>query len=223
LQKTVSQDSAFKQNQISQLESGVKLIQQNLEMVKQSLENLTIKAPVDGQLTSLNAEIGDNKQKGQTIGQIDVQAGYKVTANIDEHYISRISKGLRATFSFDEVTYKLHIINVLPQVINGQFKIELAFEGDLPKGIKQGQSLQIRLTLSEKNKALVVKNGGFYAKTGGSWIFVVKKGEALKRSVKLGRQSPDYIEVTDGLQPGDVVISSAYETFGNAEDLVLKN
>jgi len=223
LQETVHQDSAFKEYQIQQLESSTNLIRQNLDMVKQSLDNLTIKAPVAGQLTALTAEIGDNKNKGQNIGQIDVQAGFKIQANVDEHYISRISKGLKASFNFDDKTYGVVISKVLPQVTNGQFKIEMAFENTVPQGIKQGQTLQIKLNLSKKNKSLVVKNGSFYTKTGGNWIYVVESRKAVKRKIVLGRQNPDYFEVSEGLKAGDIVITSSYETFGTVDELVLQN
>ncbi len=223
LENSLLKDSIFKISQISQLESSIKLIQQNLEMVKQSLDNLTIKAPVSGQITSLNAEIGDNKQKGQNLGEIDVQEGFKVTANVDEHYINRITKGLTAIFTFDDKEYKAVINKVLPQVTNGQFKIEMAFEGNIPSGIKQGQTIQMRLSLSKKEKTLMVKNGSFYSKTGGSWIYVLKNNEAIKRNIKLGRQNPDYYEVTGGLNEGDIVLISSYETYGNVDELILKN
>jgi len=223
LENSLMKDSIFKISQISQLESSIKLIQQNLEMVKQSLDNLTIKAPVSGQITSLNAEIGDNKQKGQNLGEIDVQEGFKVTANVDEHYINRITKGLTAIFTFDDKEYKAVINKVLPQVTNGQFKIEMAFEGNIPSGIKQGQTIQMRLSLSKKEKTLMVKNGSFYSKTGGSWIYVLKNNEAIKRNIKLGRQNPDYYEVTGGLNEGDIVLISSYENYGNVDELILKN
>ncbi len=223
LENSLMKDSIFKISQISQLESSIKLIQQNLEMVKQSLDNLTIKAPVSGQITSLNAEIGDNKQKGQNLGEIDVQEGFKITANVDEHYINRITKGLTAVFSFDDKEYKAIINKVLPQVTNGQFKIEMTFDGNIPTGIRQGQTMQMRLNLSKKEKTLIVKNGSFYSKTGGNWIYVLRNGKAQKKEIKLGRQNPDYFEVTEGLQEGDVVLISSYENYGNVDELILKN
>jgi HlyD family secretion protein len=223
LAETVKKDSIFKEFQNEQLGSSVNLIQRNLEMVKQSLENLTVKAPISGQLTALNAEIGENKVKGVNLGQIDVLEGFKVRAGVDEHYISRVVIGQKGNFSFDGKTYSLVIKKILPQVNNGQFQVDMQFEEETPAGIKQGQTLQIKLALGDINKAVLVERGGFYQKTGGNWIYVIQDKTAFKREVSLGRQNPDYYEVLRGLKEGEVVITSSYDVFGEADELVINN
>lgn len=221
--ETVSKDSVFKNIQTVQLESSSGLIQRNLDMVKSGLENLIIKAPISGQLTSLNAEIGETKTKGQNIGQLDMMEGFKVTAGVDEHYISRVVTGQKGEFVLDGKSYTVQVKTVLPQVQNGQFQVEMIFPGELPKNIRPGQTLQIKLSLSDRNTALLLPKGSFYQKTGGNWIYVVSGNTAVKRDIQLGRQNPSYYEVLGGLQPGEAVIVSGYELFGDAEVLELKD
>ena len=219
LKQSVYKDSVNNNYQIQQLNFSSDLIQKNLELVKQNMDNLVIKAPVSGQLTTLNAEIGENKTKGESLGQVDVMEGFKVNAKIDEHYISRISPGLKGEFDLNGSSYSLTVKKVYPQVKDGQFQVDLEFEKNVPKDIKQGQSLQVRLTLGEATQAVLVNKGGFFQKTGGNWIFVIINNKAVKRNIKLGRQNPDYYEVIEGLTPGEKVITSNYEVFGDAEEL----
>lgn len=220
--ETVRKDSVFKNMQVNQLESSSGLIQRNLDMVKSSLDNLVIKAPITGQLTSLNAEIGETKSKGQNIGQVDMMEGFKLTAGVDEHYISRVAKGQKGTFMLDGKEYTVEVKTVFPQVQNGQFQVELLFPGEVPGNIRPGQTLQVRLSLSDKNTALLLPKGSFYQKTGGNWVYVVSNSTAVKREIKLGRQNPEYYEVLEGLQPGEAVVISSYELFGDADVLELK-
>jgi HlyD family secretion protein len=223
LVETVAKDSVFKNIQTFQLESSSGLIQRNLDLVKSSLENLIIKAPISGQLTSLNAEIGETKAKGENIGQLDMAEGFKVTAGVDEHYISRVVTGQKGDFMLDGKSYNVQVKTVLPKVTNGQFQVELLFTGEIPKDIRPGQTLQIKLSLSDRNTALLLPKGSFYQKTGGNWIYVVSGNTAVKREIQLGRQNPGYYEVLGGLQPGEAVIISSYELFGDADMLDIKD
>ncbi len=218
------QDSVSKKIQLAQIEESIKRLQTNLELIRENIDNLTVKAPIDGQLTSLNAETGQSKSPGDQIGQIDALDGYKVRAEIDEFYIARVSKGLRATVDIDGNEYRLIIKKVFPEVKNGKFEVDMDFDGKVPDGIRRGQTLQIRLQLSDRTKALLLARGGFYQKTGGQWVFVLNKAgsEAIKRNINLGRQNPDYFEVLNGLKPGDKVVTSSYDNFGDADKLIIK-
>ena len=217
-------DSVTKQTQLSQIEESIKRLQMNLELIRENIENLTVKAPIDGQLTALDAETGQSKSPGDRLGQIDAMDGFKVRADIDEYYIARVVKGLHATAEIDGSDYQLVVLKVFPQVKDGKFQVDMEFNGKVPDGIRRGQTLQIRLQLSERTKALLLSRGGFYQKTGGQWVYVVDKSgnTAVKRSISLGRQNPDYFEVLNGLKPGDKVVTSSYDNFGDVQKLVLK-
>jgi len=218
------QDSILRLTQLAQLEGSIARLQDNLDMTKQNLENLIIKAPISGQLTSLNAEIGESKSPGQRIGQIDVLDNFKVQASIDEFYIARINPGQTGEFDLSGTTYGLKITKVYPEVTNGRFDVDMLFVGTPPVGVRRGQTLQVRLELGDLTEAVLLPRGGFYQKTGGQWVYVVdKSGDfAVKRSIKLGRQNPQMFEVLDGLQPGEDVITSSYDNFGDIDRLVLK-
>ena len=219
------QDSVLRLNQLAQLEGSIARLQENLTMTKQNLDNLIIKAPISGQLTSLNAEIGESKSPGQRIGQIDVLDSVKVRASIDEFYIARINPGQTGEFDLTGSTYGLKISKVYPEVTSGRFDVDMAFTGAIPGGIRRGQTLQIRLELGELEEAVLLPRGGFYQKTGGQWVYVVDKSGkfAVKRNVKLGRQNPQMFEVLDGLEQGEQVITSSYDNFGDIDRLVLKH
>ncbi len=222
--ETFRKDSLFRTQQIDQLEKSVSTLQENLNITKKQLEDLTVKAPIKGQLTSLNAEIGQSIAPGANVGEIDVVDSFKVRVAIDEHYIARISPGQTGEFSFADHDYKLIIKKVYPEVKNGQFEVDMHFVGDVPKGIRRGQSLQIRLELGELSQALTIDRGGFYQTTGGQWIFVVDpSGDfASKREIKLGRQNSQEFEVLEGLKKGEKVITSSYDTYGDIDKLILK-
>ena len=223
-QETLRNDSASGKLQISQMGQSYSRMQNALGLMRRKVGDLIVRAPVDGQLTSLDAEVGQSKNKGQTLGQLDVLSGYKVRADIDEHYISRIFAGLTGTFDFAGKSYKLKIKKVFTQVSNGRFQVDMEFVGDVPQGIRRGQTLQIRLALSDETQAILLAKGGFYQKTGGNWIFIVSESgkTAYKTDIQLGRQSPDYYEVLSGLKPGDKVVTSSYENYGDMQELVLK-
>jgi HlyD family secretion protein len=217
-------DSINAVTQIAQLESTIRRTNRNLEMFKENLKNLYVKAPVAGQLSSINVEVGESISTGQRLGQIDDLNGFKVRAAIDQHYISRIYTDLKGQFDFGGKTYDLKITKIYPEVQDGRFQADLEFEGTAPAGIRRGQTLQIKLQLSDAVQATLVPRGGFFQSTGGNWIFVVDlSGEfATRRSIRLGRQNPGYYEVTEGLQPGEKVLVSSYESYGDIQKLVLK-
>lgn len=221
----LSQDSTSTQQQLQQARQLFEGSQNALKVMQQKVQDLIVRAPIDGQLTSLDAEVGQSKNKGERLGQIDVLDGYKVRVDIDEHYISRIFPGLTGEFDFNNKTYQLKIKKVYSQVTNGKFQVDMELSGDVPQGIRRGQSLQIRLALSDETTALLVPKGGFYQQTGGNWIFKLSKDgkTAYKVDIQLGRQNPDYYEVLEGLKPGDKVITSSYENFGDMKELILKN
>ncbi|MBK8608882.1 MAG: HlyD family efflux transporter periplasmic adaptor subunit [Chitinophagaceae bacterium] len=199
-------------------------MQNTLELMRKKVGDLIVRAPIDGQLTSMDVEIGQSKNKGERLGQIDVTDGFKVRVDIDEHYISRIFNGLIGECSVAGKNYKLGIKKVFTQVTNGRFQVDMEFTDSIPQGIRRGQTLQIRLALSDETTALLLPKGGFYQQTGGNWIFkVAENGNlAYKIDIQLGRQNPDYYEVMQGLKPGDKVVTSSYENYGNMQELILK-
>lgn len=218
------QDSLAVKQEADQASSSYGRTQNALQLMRKKVGDLIVRAPVDGQLTSLDAEIGQSKNKGERLGQLDVLSGFKVRADIDEHYISRIYTGLTASFDFAGKTYKLIIKKVFTQVTNGRFQVDMEFEKETPTGIRRGQTLQVRVALSDEKQAIMVAKGGFFQKTGGSWIFKVSEGGgmAYRVEIQLGNQNPDYYEVLKGLKPGDKVVTSSYENFGDMQELVLK-
>jgi HlyD family secretion protein len=222
--RILAQDSISVKQGLEQMQQTYNHMSRTLELMKKKVEDLTVRAPVDGQLTSLDVEIGQSKNKGERLGQIDVMSGFKITANIDEHYISRIFTGLKGEFVFNNKTYVLVIKKVHTQVISGQFQVDLAFVKETPEGIRRGQTIQLRLALSDETQAVLLPKGSFYQATSGNWIFKINESGtmAYRVEIKLGRQNPDYFEVTEGLQPGDRVIISNYESYGNTRELVLK-
>lgn len=220
----IQKDSMLRGQQVGQVESSISLVDRNLDAIQRNLGNLVIKAPIAGQLSSVRVEIGETVNQGQNLGQIDVLSGYKVRAQIDEHYIARIETGLRGTFPFSGNTYDVIIRKVYPEVLaNGTFEVDMDFVGEVPDEIKRGQNLQIRLALSEASQALMVSKGGFYQHTGGNWAYVVDqdKGIAVKRDIRIGRQSDRYYEVLEGLDEGESVITSGYNSFNDIDILVL--
>lgn len=223
-QQILLQDSVSRSQQGAQDKRSYQGSQEALNMMRQKVNDLIVKSPIDGQLTSLDAEIGQNKRQGDRLGQIDVLSGFKVRVDIDEHYISRIYSGLKGDFTFAYKLYKLKITKVFTQVVNGRFQVDMQFEGTVPKGIRRGQTLQIRLTLSDEKQVIRLPRGGFFQQTGGNWIFKVSADgkTAYKTDIQLGSQNPDYYEVLQGLKPGDKVVTSNYENYGNMQELVIK-
>lgn len=219
------QDSVLREIQVSNLEASVERMQTNLAAVRAKLEQLTLKAPVEGQLTSLVAEVGESKLRGQRLGQIDDLGGFKLRAAVDEYYISRISSGQQGEVKIGDTTYALAITKVYPEVRNGRFEIDLEFQGDEPYGIRRGQTLQVRLALGDLGEALMLARGAFYNKTGGNWVYVVdgSGSQAVKRDIRIGRQNPQVYEILEGLQPGDSVVTSSYDNLGDFDRLVFSD
>ena len=222
LKANIRNDSLFRRSQEGQIDASLELIDDNLAFLRRSLENLTVRAPIDGQLSGLRAELGQTIAQGVRIAQIDVRDAYKVRARIGEHYVARVGEGLSGTFSFAGGDHQLTVAKVYPEVSNGEFEADLLFTGEAPDGIRRGQSLQVRLQLSEDMQAVMVPRGAWFQDTGGSWVYVLKDGVAVKRDVELGRQNPDHYEVRSGLQPGDTILTSRYEAFNNAEEVLLE-
>lgn len=223
-QQILRQDSVSTQQSLKQSQQTYDRTRAALELMRQKVGDLIVRAPVDGQLTSFDAEIGQSKNPGERLGQIDVLSGFKVRADIDEHYITRIYPDLEGEFTLAGKSYKLRIKKVYTQVTNGRFQVDMEFTDDVPEGIRRGQTLQIRLALSDETKALLVPKGGFYQQTGGNWIFKLDKDgkSAYRVDIQLGRQNPDYYEVIQGLEPGDQVITSSYETYEKVQELMIK-
>jgi len=217
------QDSLFQADQINQLEVGIDRMKENLEMIKMQMENLTIKAPIKGQLTALNAEIGQSINRGQNLGRIDNVDEYKIRVQIDEHYLSKITTGLLGEFPFADKTYKVEIKTVFVQVTNGRFEVDMNFVDEVPTGIRRGQTVRIKLQLGDLSDAITVARGGFYQSTGGQWIFVLDESgsSATRRQMSLGRQKTMVFEVLDGLKEGEKVITSSYDNYGDVEKLIL--
>ena len=217
------QDERIRSAQIAQLEDSVTQLNKNLQFARKNLENLIVRAPVDGQLTSLNAELGESKARGVRLGQVDLVDSYKVTARIDEFYLGRVIAGQQATFKLTNKDYPLSLSKVYSQVATGQFEVDFAFSGDIPANLRRGQSLQIDLSLGESNQALLIPNGGFFQDTGGRWLFVVDQATqtAQRREVQLGRRNTQVVEVLSGLEQGEYVISSSYGAFAKMNTLSL--
>lgn len=221
--ESYKQDSLFRIEQIQQLEKSVEQMQNNLNLIKAQLENLTVKAPIKGQISALTAEIGESISPGENLGQIDVIDSFKVRAAIDEHYIARVIIGQRGEFTFAGKTYPVEIKNVYPQVTNGRFEVDMHFLGQQPDGIRRGQTLHIKLNLSDEKQALILSRGGFFQSTGGQWAYVVDASGAYaeKREIKLGQQNSQVFEVLSGLKRGEKVVTSSYDNYGDIEKLIL--
>ncbi|MBN2461301.1 MAG: efflux RND transporter periplasmic adaptor subunit [Candidatus Cloacimonetes bacterium] len=218
------QDSLFRKVQIEQLEDSVQRMQDNLGIVRNKLEHLNVKAPISGELASVNAEIGQAISTGTRLGQINDLTSFKIIADIDEHYISRIKKNLLGEFEFANKTYKLKVTKIYTVVRNGRFSVDMVFTEDIPSNMRIGQTFRVKLELGDPKEAILIPKGGFYQTTGGQWIFVVNEAgdTAVKRNIRLGSMNPKYYEVLEGLEPGEKVIISSYDNFGNVDKLILK-
>ena len=222
--QSYSLDSLSREGQIKQLEATVKQFQKNMKLIEDQFSNLTVRAPINGQLTALNADIGKSISPGQNIGQIDDTTASKVRVDIDEHYIARVHEGQTGEWMFDNHLYKLKVKKVYVQVANGRFQADMIFIGDAPQGIRRGQTVHIKLELGGLTNAILIEAGGFYSTTGGQWIFVVDNSGtfAVRRQIKIGRQNLQYYEVLEGLRAGEKVVTSSYDNFGDIEKLILQ-
>jgi len=215
-------DSLDRIRQLREINALEKRMTQNLEGVGRILDNLVIRAPIDGQLSRPQLDAGQNVNPGQRLGQVDIVGSYKVKVPIDELYLPRITTGLHATTTFNNKEYELEIMYIYPTIINGRFDVDMNFVGEIPPGIRRGQSLRLRIELGQSSEELLLPVGGFYKDTGGNWVFVLDgENKAVRRDVKLGRKNTENFEVLEGLKPGDKVITSSYENFGDNQVLLL--
>jgi len=218
------QDSLARSSQIRRIDQSQQRMMQSLEGVGKILENLQIKSPINGQLATPDLEIGQSINPGERIGWVDVLDSFKVRVRIDELYLPRTEPGLKGTFTLAQKNYELVITKIYPTITEGRFEVDMEFTGEQPEGIKRGQSVRIRLELGNSAQALLLPVGGFYKDTGGNWVYVLEDdgARAVRKEIRLGRKNPEYFEVTDGLEPGDQVITSSYDHFGDNEVLLLK-
>lgn len=223
LKESIQQDSVFRIVQIEQLNDSVKRLQQNLKMIREKLDGLTIIAPADGQLTSLKADIGEAKNTGERLGVLNMINNYKIEADINEYYLDKINTGLQAKAELENKSYPITLSKIRPEVQNGIFKVEFILNESI-KDLTIGQTFIIRLELGETQQCMIIPKGTFIQYTGGQWIFVMDKNgkQAQRRAIKIGRQNPDYFEITSGLKNGEKVILNGYENYGKAEILKIR-
>ena len=216
------QDSLYRGTQIDRMEESLDNMLLNMQMIRRRKSNLIVKAPIDGELGLLDVVLGQSIAAGTKIGQINSVGTYKVEAQIDEHYIDRVVDGLEATFERQGETYSTLIRKVYPEVRDGKFKADFKFDGEQPDNIRSGQTYYLNLQLGQPEEAVIIPRGTFYQKTGGKWIYVVNKEgtKAVKREIRIGRQNPQYYEVLEGLEPGEKVITSGYDNYGDSDVLV---
>lgn len=222
--RSYRQDSLSQASRLRQQERSLQRQRQGFQTMQEDLQNLTVRAPVSGRLTSLDAEVGQIRSAGASFGQIDDTTGYKIRAQVDEFYIERVREGQAATTQpVGGTRYDLRVRRVYPEVENGNFRVDLAFTGAAPQGLRRGQTVRLRLELGQPEQSLLIERGGFYQSTGGQWAYVLNgDGEAVRQPIELGRQNPQHFEVLGGLEAGDEVVTSSYETFGDADRLVLE-
>ena len=216
-------DEKLQKAQVAQLKAAAHRLRQNLALARKNLDGLNVRAPAPGKLTALNAEVGQSLARGERIGQIDDPVDFKIVALIDEFYLPRVTVGQRATVELNEIKYTLTSRKIYPQVRNGQFEIDFAFDNQRPTGVRRGQTLQARLSLGDTTQSLLIPNGAFYQDTGGQWIFVVANGGnfAVRRNVRLGRRNLRFIEVIEGLEEGEQVVVSPYTNYLDSDRLEL--
>lgn len=218
------QDSIFRNNQKRSMDESLKNTRLSVQMARKRLDNLNVKAPEDGQLGLLDAEIGQSISRGQRLGLLQILTDFKITAQIDEHYIDRVKRKLDASFERNDAEFGLSIKKVYPEVRSGQFKVDLVFTGERPQNIRSGQTYHIKLQLGQPEQSMLLPRGGFFQSTGGQWVYVLNENEteAIKRNIKIGKQNPKYYEILEGLNPGDKVITSSYDLFGDNDKIVLR-
>lgn len=224
ISQRLKQDSLYRHVQMSQMEDNLDNMRKNVLLVRDRKNKLEVRSAIDGELGLLDVELGQNIAAGQNIGQINDLSDFKVQAQIDEHYIDRVRPGLSASFSRDGKTYRLRVRKVYPEVRNGTFRTDFVFVGERPAQMRSGQTYYVELALGKSQQATLIPRGTFFQTTGGNWIFVLDKSgrKAYRRNISIARQNPQYYEVTDGLEPGERVITSGYEAFKDNEVLVIK-
>ena len=218
------QDSLYRTNQVVQMEEDLNSMARNMQLIRQRVDNLNVKAPIDGEVGMLDVVLGQSIGSGSSIGQVNDLSAFKVTAQIDEHYIDRIVRGLTATFERQDHSYQMMLSKVYPEVRDGQFRADFIFTGDTPDNIRSGQTYYMNLQLGQSSNVLVIPRATFYQSTGGEWVYVLdESGERAEvRKIRIGRQNPQYYEVVEGLQEGDRIITSDYKNLSPNEVLILK-
>jgi HlyD family secretion protein len=218
------QDSLYRSVQVDQMEDNLANMRRNVLLIRERKENLNIKSPINGELGLLDVVLGQSISMGQKIGQINDLSDFKIEALVDEHYIDRVKQGLSATFDRQDAQYALRVRKVFPEVRDGKFRTEFIFEGTRPDNIRSGQTYYINLELGQPSDAILIPKGSFFQSTGGSWIFVLDPSgkKAYRRKIKIGRQNPQYYEVTEGLEAGEKVVVSSYESYKDNEILILE-
>jgi HlyD family secretion protein len=219
MKQAVKQENQSRVMQLKQIDFSVGRMNESLESIRENIENMTIKAPVSGRLSSYDPVVGKSYTANEMLGKIDVLQGYKLQAGVDEYYVNRVKEGQSANCEFNGKTYELRVSKVIPEVTAGQFQVELVFLGKSPEDLRRGLSLQVKLTLSDNSKSLLLAQGQFFQSTGGSWVFVLNDGKAQKRNVKIGRKNYQYYEIMEGLQKNEEVITSSYDQF-NQYDVI---
>ena len=224
ISQRLKQDRLYRHVQMAQMEDNLDNMRKNVLLVRDRKNKLEVRSAIDGELGLLDVELGQNIAAGQNIGQINDLSDFKVQAQIDEHYIDRVRPGLSASFSRDGKTYLLRVRKVYPEVRNGTFRTDFVFVGERPAQMRSGQTFYVELALGKSQQATLIPRGTFFQTTGGNWIFVLDKSgrKAYRRNISIARQNPQYYEVTDGLEPGERVITSGYEAFKDNEVLVIK-
>jgi HlyD family secretion protein len=222
--ESIEKDLSFREEQIVQLEESLERMRANLDVVKRKQENLTLTAPISGHLTSLNAEIGQSKAPGERLGRIDETGGFKVRAQVDQHFLARVEVGKSGNFEHSGEEYDLTVSKIYPEINEGRFVVDFDFKDSAPADLRRGLSLYIKLEEGIVSEELLLPRGGFFNRTGGSWIYVVDPSEefAVKRPIRLGLQNPEYFTVLEGLEQGEKVLTSGYENYGEKERLVFK-
>ena len=222
VENRAKQDSLYRSVEIRQMQESLENMRLNMQMIRKRKDNLSIKAPIDGELGLLDVELGQAVAAGTKIGQINNMESYKIEAKIDEHYIDRVTAGLEASFERQGEQHSLHIRKVYPEVREGKFKADFKFSGEQPENIRTGQTFYLNLQLGQPIEAILIPRGAFYQKTGGKWIYVMSADgkQAVKREICIGRQNPQYYEVLEGLEPGEKVITSSYDNFGESDVLI---
>lgn len=217
------QDSLYRTVQIEQMEDNLANMKRNMQLIRQRIDNLQVKSPIDGEVGLLDVVLGQSVSSGQKIGQVNDLSDYKVEAEIDESYIDRVRAGLDATFERQDTAFTMRLRKVYPEVRNGQFRADFTFAGAHPRNIRSGQTYYLHLELGQPTDAVIIPRGSFYQSTGGAWIYVVapEGDRAYKRRIRIGRQNPQYYEVLEGLEPGERVIVSGYENYGANDVLIL--
>ena len=220
----LEQDSIYRTVQMDQMEDNLDNMRKNVVLVRQRKDKLEVRANIDGELGLLDVELGQSISPGQKIGQLNDLSDYKVQAQIDEHYIDRVRQGLMATFTRGDKTYQLQVRKVYPEVREGKFRCDFIFKGERPENIRTGQTYYIDLELGQPEQAIIIPRGTFFQTTGGQWIFVLSAdgSKAYRRQIRVGRQNPQHYEILEGLEPGERVVTSGYESFKDNEVLVLK-